>query len=160
MSYNWKIAACNVRGMNYPAKQQDILEWYNTQQHTITCISETRLNQQTATFLKYQNSQTTFIHTSDPQDINGSGTGIIINRNLTPHIHSINEVPGRCITIQLKFKYKTDVTISSIYGKANQDKKTARDITKHLLKHHQHSKYSIITGDFNENLQQPKIILK
>ena len=119
MKDKWKIAICNVRGMNQPAKQQDIIEWHNFQQHTITCISETRLNQQSATFLKNQNSQTTFIHTSDPQDINGSGTGIIINRNLAPHIHSINEVPGRCITIQLKFKHKTDVTISSIYGKAN-----------------------------------------
>ena len=152
MSHKWKIAACNVRGMNYPAKQQDIFTWHNTQQHTITCISETRLNQQSARFLKHQNPQTIFIHTLDPQDTNGSGTGIIINRNLAPHIHSINEVPGRCITIQLKFKAKVNVTISSIYGKANRDKKIARDITKHLHKHYQHITHSVIAGDFNENL--------
>ena len=105
--------------MNHPAKQQDIINWHNTQQHTITCISKTRLNQQTATFLKHQDPYITFIYTSNPLDTNGSGTGIIINRKLTPHIHSINEVPGRCITIQLKFKHKIDITISSIYGKAN-----------------------------------------
>src|SRR4051812_47397928 len=139
MTTQWKIATCNTRGMNNPAKQEDIIKWHIQKQHTITCISETRLNETTAKWLKNQNKEVTILHTTNPDDINGSGAGIIINRTLLSHIHHIKKLPGRCLTIVLKFKHKVTITISSIYGKANCDKKITRDITKHLQQHHQHS---------------------
>ena len=95
-------------------------------------MSETRLNHTTAKWLKNQHKEVTILHTTNPDDINGSGTGIIINRILLPHIYYIKELPGRCLTIVLKFKHKVSITISSIYGKANRDKKITREITKHL----------------------------
>ena len=125
----WKIASCNVQGMNNPAKQDDIIQWHIHHHHTISCLSETRLNQQTARFLKNKHPNTTLLHTSDPLNTNGSGAAILINRQLTPHIHSIQDIPGRCITIQLKFRNKVSITISSIYGKANWDKRIARAST-------------------------------
>ena len=52
------------------------------------------------------------------------------------------------------------ITISSIYGKANCDKKITREITKHLQQYYQHSTHSIIAGDFNEQRPKPKGLLK
>src|SRR5215204_1919040 len=146
--------------MNQPAKQEDIIQWHIDNNHTITYISKTRLSQQQARFLKHKHLHTTFIHTSNSTDVNGSGAAIIINQNLTSHLHSIHEVPGRCITIQLKFKHKTSVTVSGIYGKANWDKRITCTITQHLQQQHQHSTHSIIAGDFNEHHNHPKGLLK
>ena len=160
MITQWKIATCNTRGMNNSAKQEDIIKWHIQKQHTITCISETRLNETTAKWLKNKNKEVNILHTTNSDDTNGSGAGIIINRTLLPHIHQIKEQPGRCLTIILKFKNKVSIAISSIYGKANRDKKITREITKHLQQHHQHSTHSIIAGDFNEQRLKPKGLLK
>ena len=132
MITQWKIATCNTRGMNNPAKQEDIIIWHIQKQHTITCISETRLNETTAKWLKNKNKEVTILHTTNSDDTNGSRAGIIINRTLLPHIHQIKEQSGRCLTIILKFKNKVSIAISSIYDKANRDKKITREITKHL----------------------------
>src|SRR4051812_5705144 len=157
---NWKIATINTRGLNNPEKQQDIIKWHQHNQHTISIIMETRLKPPTAQFLKKQHPDILQLHTTDPNNPNGLGVGIIINRLFAPHIHQITEVPGRCITIHLKFTGKITLTITGIYNQANKDKNTAHSIIKHLQHQHQHSTHSIIGGDFNEPITKPRILLK
>src|SRR3954466_11909737 len=157
---NWKIATANTRGANNPEKQQDIIKWHLENQHTISIITETRLKPNTTVFLKKAHPEVLQLHTTDPNNPNGSGAAIIINRILTPHIHQITEIPGRCITIQLKFTGKITFTITGIYHQANKDKNTAHQIIKHLEGAHQHSTHSIIAGDLNEPITKPKHLLK
>ena len=157
---DWKIATTNARGINNSKKQQDITKWHQENQHTISIITKTRLKLPTAQFLKKQHPKLIQLHSTDPNNPNGSGVAIIINRTLAPHIHQISEVPGRCITVHMKFKGKITITITGIYNQANKDKNTAHSITKHLQHHHQHSTHSIIGGDFNESISKPRILLK
>jgi Endonuclease-reverse transcriptase len=157
---NWKIATTNARGMNNPEKQQDIIKWHQENQHTISIITETRLKPLTAQYLKKYHPEILQLHSTDPNNPNGSGVAIIINRTLAPHIHQISETAGRCITIHLKFAGKITLTITGIYNQANKNKNTGHSITKHLQHHHQHSTHSIIGGDFNESITKPRILLK
>ena len=126
---------------------------------TISSITETRINEQTNRFLKNHYSNVLLYATTDPKDINGSGTAIIIDRNLSTHIHEVEEEPGRAITLTLKFKNKTTVTITSIYNKARRDKRISREIINHLKKY-EHIDHRIIMGDLNENRKSKGPITK
>src|SRR3954465_15933451 len=134
MTEQWKIGTCNTRGLNNQDKQNDVTEWHIDNHMTITSITETRTNNMTNKFLKNHNKEVLIYSTSDPNDINGSGAAIIINRNLGAHIHEIIEESGRAITLILKFKRKTNIAITSIYNKANRDKRISRQIIEHLKK--------------------------
>ena len=101
---------------------------------TISSITETRTNKITNKFLKNHYNKTLIFATSDPNDINGSGTVIVINKELNEHIHNIQEVLGRAITITLKFQGKITITVTSIYNKVKKDKRISWEIINHLKK--------------------------
>jgi hypothetical protein len=117
---------------------------------TISNITKTRINEQTNRFLKNHYKDVLCYVTIDTKDINGLETAIIINQNLSAHIHEVEEEPGRAITLVLKFKNKITVTITSIYNKAKRDKRISRNIINYLKKY-EHIEYRIIMGDLNEN---------
>ena len=122
MTEQWKLGTINVRGLNNQDKQDDTIEWRTSNKMTISSIIETRTNEITNRFLKNHYREVLIYTITDPKDINGSGTAILINKTLSAHIHNVQEVPGRAITLTLKFKNKVTVTITSIYNKANNDK--------------------------------------
>ena len=160
MIEQWKIGTINVRGLNNQEKQDDIIEWHTCNHMTISSITETRINEQTNRFLKNHYKDVLCYTTTDTKDINRSGTAIIIiNRNLSAHIHEVEEEPGRAITLVLKFKNKITVTITSIYNKAKRDKRISRNIINHLKKY-EHFEHRIIMGDLNENQKNKGPILK
>ena len=146
----WKICTCNTRGINNQDKQDDIIEWHTNQQRTITSITETRTNTITNRYLKNHYKEVTIYATTDPNDINGSGTAIIINKELNAHVQEIRDLPGRAIILILKFKKKINIAITSIYNKANKDRIISRQIIDHLKKL-DHIEHQIIMGDLNEN---------
>ena len=126
---------------------------------TISSITETRTNKITNRFLKNHYREVLIYATTDPKDTNGSGTAILINKTLSAHIHNVQEVPGRAITLTLKFKNKVTVTITSIYNKANKDKRISRQIIDHL-KLNEHIENQVIMGDLNENQKSKGPILR
>ena len=128
----WKLDTVNVRGLNNQDKQDDITEWHSNNKFTISSIIEIRTNEITNRFLKNHYKEILIYATTDPKDINGSSTAILINKTLSAHIHKVQEVPGRAITLTLKFKNKVTVTITSIYNKANKDKRISHQIIDHL----------------------------
>ena len=126
---------------------------------TISSITETRTNEITNRFLKNHYKEVLIYATTDSNDINGSGTAIIIDKTLSAHIHNVQEVPGRAITLTLKFKNRITMAITSIYNKANRDKRISREIIDHL-KQNEHIENQIIMGDLNENQRTKGPILK
>src|SRR4051812_29876262 len=159
MTEQWNIGTVNIRGINNQDKQDDIKEWHKSNNMTITSITETRTNELTNKFLKNHYKEVLIYATTDPTDINGSGTAIMINRNLNAHIHNIQEEPGRAITLTLKFEGKITLVITSIYNKANRDKRISRRIIEHLRRNN-HIDNHIIMGDFNESQKKKGPILK
>ena len=150
MIAKWKIGTCNIRGLNNQDKQDDTINWHIENHLTISSITETRTSPLTNRFLKNHYKEVLIYATTDPDDINGSGIAIIIDRALSAHIYEIQEVPGRTITLVIKFKGKVSIAITSIYNKANRDKRISRRITEHLEKLN-NIQYQIIMSDFNEN---------
>src|SRR4051812_1111215 len=74
----------------------------------------------------------------------------MISRNLSTYIHKIIKAPSWVIIIIMKFKEKINITITSIYNKANYNKRINRQIIDHLKKT-DHIIYQIIMSDFNKN---------
>src|SRR3954469_582457 len=107
--------------MNNPDKQNDIMRWHTENEHTISILTETRINNNTATFWKKRFPEQVIFHTDNSQDINGSGVAIVINRDLASHIYQISEISGRCISIILRFRRGVSVAVSGIYNKGNGD---------------------------------------
>src|SRR3954464_2733369 len=99
MTEQWNIGTVNVRGINNQDKQDDIKEWYKSNNITITSITETRTNELTNKFLKNHYKEVFIYITTDPTDTNRSGTAIIINRNLNAYIYNIQEELGRVIIL-------------------------------------------------------------
>src|SRR3954471_6863325 len=108
--------------MNNPDKQNGIMRWHTENEYTISVLTEIRINNNMAVFWKKRFPEQIIFHTDDPQDINGSGVAIVINRDLTSHIHQISEISGRCISIILRFKRGVSVAVSGIYNKGNGNK--------------------------------------
>src|SRR5436309_2122520 len=119
MMYEWKIATINVQGINLQAKRDDIIEWYWKKENTISSLTETKIPRSTADYIKKQYKDIIIFSTTDDENINSSGTSIIINSNLSTHIHQITAIPGRTITLLLKFRGRTSIAITSVYNSSS-----------------------------------------
>ncbi|KAG9298728.1 hypothetical protein G9A89_012796 [Geosiphon pyriformis] len=84
----WKVVTCNIRKMNNPVKQDDIICWFD--------------NVQVFTFgLKSGYLDASVV--------------VIINSSLVRHMSKISEVPGWLLSIKLLFKNKISVSILGLY---------------------------------------------
>ena len=79
MNNKWKIATCNVRGINVIEKLADVIEFHKENHHTITTITETRIKDDTIRAIKNKFKDIIIYGTSNSNDVNGTGTSIIIN---------------------------------------------------------------------------------
>ncbi|KAG9306459.1 hypothetical protein G9A89_003569 [Geosiphon pyriformis] len=87
---------CNVRGINIPAKQEDIVRWHKKSANK---FDEVRI------FL-----------TGLDKGFLGAGVAIIMNNNLAHYVCKIEKIPGWIILVQLLFKGKLLVSILSLYA--------------------------------------------
>ncbi|KAG9291781.1 hypothetical protein G9A89_012066 [Geosiphon pyriformis] len=120
----WKITTCNVRGMNVPAKQEDIISvksWI-TNKFSGVRVFTLGLN---AGFL-------------------GTGIILIMNKNLAKHVSKIFEIPNRLLMVHLLFKNKQSVSVLGLYAETGLvNSFIARTCNKSI--------FVILGGDFNEN---------
>ncbi|KAG9302708.1 hypothetical protein G9A89_005182 [Geosiphon pyriformis] len=91
----WKIAMCNIRGMNNPAKQKDIVHWHVESGNMVSIVTEMKLK--SGWFL-------------------GAGVAIIMNNFLAHCVSKINEISGQIISVCLLFKGKLSVTVLGLYA--------------------------------------------
>ncbi|KAG9290235.1 hypothetical protein G9A89_022211 [Geosiphon pyriformis] len=87
----WKFAACNIWGLNVPAKQKNIMD-YNRFEGV--CIFTFRLI----------------------DGYLGAGVVIVMNNSLVRHVFKVEKVPGCIILMHLLFKSKVLVSIIGLYA--------------------------------------------
>jgi len=147
-----KVACLNVRGATQYDKFTDILLWIDTHNFDITILTETKINKHTLYFhtTDYRHKYN-FYSTIDETHQRGSGVIIIANKHSAgKHVYRVTETEGRALTIWMKYKNKTTMVATGIYGAASHDKLIAEKIIKHIRQIPSNIP-SIIAGDFNED---------
>ncbi|KAG9284472.1 hypothetical protein G9A89_014076 [Geosiphon pyriformis] len=136
----WKIAMCNIRRMNNPAKQSDIICWHKEMNNLISIIMN-----------RFDNI-CVFISGVDSGYLD-FGVAIIIDIFLAYHVCKVSEVPGQILSVKLLFKNKLSLSILGLYAGASLVVwfSQAGDINSLITKTVNKSSFIILGGNFNED---------
>ncbi|KAG9287536.1 hypothetical protein G9A89_019597 [Geosiphon pyriformis] len=100
----WKFATCNVRGINVPAKQEDVV------------FMETKLRSGCRPWIKDRFDGVQIFTSGLDTGFLGAEVAIIMDVSLAQHVSKVSEVPGRLLSIKLLFKNKLSVSILGLYA--------------------------------------------
>ncbi|KAG9307151.1 hypothetical protein G9A89_016979 [Geosiphon pyriformis] len=149
----WKIATCNIRGMNNPAKQKDIVHWHKDMGNLISIITETKLWSKVCPWIANRlNGIQVFTSGVNSGNL-GSGVTIIMDTSLTCHVCKIFEVLGWLFSVRLLFKNKLSVSILGLYADASLSVQffQAGKINSMIAKAVNEFFFVVLGGNFNED---------
>ncbi|KAG9295499.1 hypothetical protein G9A89_013528 [Geosiphon pyriformis] len=136
----WKIATCNVQGINVPMKQVDVFCWHIDSGLTVSFIKDKFDGVRIFTF---------------GLDIGffGAGVAIIMNNSLACHVSKVEKVSGWVITVQLLFRNKLSVFIIGLYTGASSGVcfGQASEVNSLIAKAINSSIFVVLGGNFNKN---------
>ncbi|KAG9299436.1 hypothetical protein G9A89_009388 [Geosiphon pyriformis] len=90
----WKIATCNVRGMNNLTKQDDIICWHNKINNLISIVTETKLRDRVHLWIMNKFDDVWVFISGLGSGYLGSGVTIIMNNFLAKYVYKMINVPG------------------------------------------------------------------
>ncbi|KAG9305206.1 hypothetical protein G9A89_010714 [Geosiphon pyriformis] len=91
-SFIWKIAMCNVRGMNNPAKQENIFHWHKESGSLILIVTETKLCSGSQSWIM-KRFEGVWVFTSGLDvGFHGAGVAIFVNDSLGRHVSKVEEI--------------------------------------------------------------------
>ncbi|KAG9300171.1 hypothetical protein G9A89_010581 [Geosiphon pyriformis] len=136
----WKIAMYNIRGMNNPIKQSDIVCWHKKMNNLISII----INRFDGVHVFTSEVDSGYL---------GFGVAIIMDTSLAHYVCKVSEVPGQILCVRLLFKNKLSVSILRLYADASSIVWffQAGNINFFITKAVNESSFVILGGDFNEN---------
>ena len=103
-SYDYFTLAChNVRGLNDPAKQSQLLNLMLDKNISILGISETKLPKSSSSHLYRENPDFYTSWSSHPSHSLSGGVGLLIRKPYSRHIQKIYKWNGRIISADLYF---------------------------------------------------------
>ena len=166
MRSHLNITTVNVKGINDPEKMDQAIKWTIDNEIDILLLSETKINLQNASFNFKHTLQANFdfnpktphsapllaIWSHNENHPRGNGIGMILNaETIGNHFFKKSELPGRCLSIFTKHSNKQTIVITCIYGPADKDRQTKKDIVSFIKKLPRGDNIShIIGGDLNE----------
>ncbi|KAG9307162.1 hypothetical protein G9A89_016990 [Geosiphon pyriformis] len=127
----WKVAMCNIRGMNNPAKQDDIAHPWLVNKFDDVCVFSSGLD----------------------SGYVGASVAIVINRSLARHVYKVSKILSYLLCIRLLFKNKLLVSILGLYTSASLATQfsQADEINFLIAKAVNESSFVILGGDFNKD---------
>ncbi|KAG9302898.1 hypothetical protein G9A89_022314 [Geosiphon pyriformis] len=139
----WKFTTCNVRRINVPAKQEDVVCWHQNSGNLVSFITETKLRFSTRLWIANKFDEV-FI---------GAGVAIIMDNSLACYVSKVEEVSGRVVFVQLLFKGKLLVTLLGLYAGASSETRfgQASEVNSLIAKAVNSSIHVVLSGDFNKN---------
>ncbi|KAG9290555.1 hypothetical protein G9A89_020925 [Geosiphon pyriformis] len=148
----WRIATYNVRGVNIPAKQDDVVRWHMDSENHIFIITETKLKSGVKPWIMNKFPGVRIFTSRLDTDSSGAGVAVIMNFSVAWHVSKINEIPSWLISIRLLFKGKLSVTILGIYANASAGVQFGQALAVNFLiaSAINSSSFVILGGDFNE----------
>ncbi|KAG9286511.1 hypothetical protein G9A89_014677 [Geosiphon pyriformis] len=149
----WKVATYNIRDMNNPAKQDDIICWHKEQNNLITVVIETKLKSKICPWIINKFDDIWIFTFGLDSGYLDSGVVIIINVSLAKHMCKVSKVLGWLISLKLLFKNKLFVSILGLYAGASlvAQFSQAGDINFIIAKAVNKFSFVILGGDFNKD---------
>ncbi|KAG9298558.1 hypothetical protein G9A89_018917 [Geosiphon pyriformis] len=153
ISLVWKIATYNVKDLNNPAKQHNVIHWHKEKNNLISIVIETKLKGKI--YLWIMNKfNSVWVFTSGLYSGHlSSNVAIIMNNSLARHVCKVSEVFGGLFSLKLLFKNNLSVSILGLYAGASLVVwfSQAGKINSLIAKAVNEFSFIILGGDFNEN---------
>ncbi|KAG9305537.1 hypothetical protein G9A89_003600 [Geosiphon pyriformis] len=152
-SFVWRIATCNVRGMNNPAKQANVICWHKDMNNVISIVTEMKLKCKVHPWIANRFSDVDVFVSGLDLGYLGSGVAIIMDVALAKHVYRISEVPCCLFAIKLLFKNKLSVSILGLYAGASASMcfLQAKEINVLIAGAVNKSSFVILGSDFNKD---------
>ncbi|KAG9299238.1 hypothetical protein G9A89_013886 [Geosiphon pyriformis] len=152
----WKIAMCNIRDMNNPTKQDDIIYWHKEMNNLISVVIETKLKGKIHPWIMNKFDGVWVFTSGLDSGYLGSSVAIIINNFLARHVCKIFKVSGQFFFLKLLFKNNLFVSILELYAGASSVVwfSQAGEINSFIAKVVNKSFFVVLGGNFNENSAQ------
>ncbi|KAG9306569.1 hypothetical protein G9A89_004766 [Geosiphon pyriformis] len=144
---------CNIRSINNPVKQNDIICWHKEQNNLITIVIETKLKGKICPWIMNKFDGVRVFTSGLSSGYLGSGVVIIMNVSLAKHMCKVSKIPGQLISLKLFFKNKLFVSILGLYADASLVAWffQAGDINSMIAKAINKFSFVILGGNFNED---------
>ncbi|KAG9290547.1 hypothetical protein G9A89_020917 [Geosiphon pyriformis] len=148
-----KVAMCNVRGMNNPAKQSNIICWHKDMDNSISIFTETKLKDKIWPWIINKFDGVWVFTTGLDSGYLDAGVTVVMNSSLAKHVCKVSEIPGQLMSIKLLFKNKLSVSILGLYAGASSAVWffQAGEINSIIAKAVNESSFVILGGNFNED---------
>ncbi|KAG9298505.1 hypothetical protein G9A89_016502 [Geosiphon pyriformis] len=149
----WKVAICNVKKINNPAKQNDIIHWHKEKDNLVFIFTESKLKGKVHPWIVNKFDGVWMFTSGLEFGYMGADIVVVMNSSLARHVCKISEVPGQFLSIKLLFKNKLSVSILGLYAgtflvvRFSQ----AGDINSLIAKAVNKSSFVILRSDFNED---------
>ncbi|KAG9286577.1 hypothetical protein G9A89_005345 [Geosiphon pyriformis] len=149
----WKIAVCNVRGMNNCIKQADIICWHKDINNLVSIVIETKLRGMVCPWIADKFDGVHVFTSGLDSGHMDSGVAIIMNSSLARHVCKILEIPDRLLLLRLLFGNKLSVSILGLYTGVFSVVRVsqASDINSLVVKAMNETSFVILGGDFNKD---------
>ncbi|KAG9306146.1 hypothetical protein G9A89_016050 [Geosiphon pyriformis] len=149
----WKFATCNIRDINVPTKQKNIVYWHREMGNLVSIVIETKLRSGCRPWIKDRFDGVQVFTSGLDTGFFGARVAIIMDVFLAQHVSKISEVPGQLLSIKLLFKKKLSVSILGLYVGISSVVQffQAGDINSLIAKAVNKFFFIILGGDFNED---------
>ncbi|KAG9303892.1 hypothetical protein G9A89_005802 [Geosiphon pyriformis] len=141
----WKFAVYNVRGINVPAKQENVVQWHLSSSNMVFFVMETKLHSGVKSWIvnKFKGVQ---IFTSGlKKSYLSAGVAVIMNDSLSCHVSRVEEISDRIILLSVMVLGLYVGVLAGI--RFNQTSKVNSLIAKAINS----STFMVLDEDFNEN---------
>ncbi|KAG9298052.1 hypothetical protein G9A89_008411 [Geosiphon pyriformis] len=155
----WKFATCNIRDINVPAKQEDIVCWHKKLGNMVSIVTETKLRSNIRSWIINKFDGIRIFTSGLGVSFFGTEVAIIMNSSLVWHVSKMNKIPGRLIFVHFLFKDKLLVTILGLYTGASVNTYFSQTsfINSLISKAANSSSFTVINGVIGEVVEPPII---
>ncbi|KAG9288372.1 hypothetical protein G9A89_021403 [Geosiphon pyriformis] len=148
-----KIATCNVRGMNNPVKQDDIVQWHKDMGNLISIFMKTKLRDKAHLWLTNKFDGVRVFSSGLNSGYVGAGVVIVLNSFLAKHVCRISEVSGYLLCVRLLFRNKLSVFVLGLYAGVSSAIRFAQagEVNSLIAKTVNESSFVVLGGNFNKD---------
>ncbi|KAG9286811.1 hypothetical protein G9A89_012361 [Geosiphon pyriformis] len=148
-----KVATCNVREINNPAKQDDIIHWHKEKNNLVSIFTESKLKGKVRLWIVNKFDGVWVFTSGLDSGYLGVSVVIVINFSLAKHVCKVSEVSGWLLSIKLLFKNNLSVLILGLYADISSMTQFSQtgNINSLIAKAVNESFFVILGGDFNED---------
>ncbi|KAG9296078.1 hypothetical protein G9A89_011930 [Geosiphon pyriformis] len=153
VSLVWKVAMCNIRGMNNPVKQDDIIHWHKKMNNVILIVTKTKLKSKIRSWIMNKFDGVWVFTSGLNSGYLGSGVAIIMNNFLAQHIYKVLDIPGQFLFLRLLFKNNLSVLVLGLYAGASLAVcfSQANNVNFLIARVVNKSSFIILGSDFNKD---------